>query len=52
MRATDHTFCSNNVNLVPANFLQRMLDEDEGSAKDQFLGDPDWLSEMQYNTIQ
>ena len=35
----------------PANFLRRMLDENEGSAKDQFLGDPDWLSEMQYNTI-
>ena len=27
-----------------------MLDENEGSGKDQFLGDPDWLSEMQYNT--
>ena len=26
-----------------------MLDENEGSAKDQFLGDPDWLSEMQYS---
>ena len=25
-----------------------MLDENEGSGKDQFLGDPDWLSEMQY----
>ena len=36
----------------PANFLRRMLDENEGSGKDQFLGDPDWLSEMQYNTIQ
>ena len=35
----------------PSNFLQRMLDENEGSGKDQFLGDPDWLSEMQYNTI-
>ena len=33
----------------PANFLRRMLDENEGSGKDQFLGDPDWLSEMQYN---
>ena len=33
------------------NFLQRMLDKNEGSGKDQFLGDPDWLSEMQYNTI-
>ena len=32
-------------------FLRRMLDENEGSGKDQFLGDPDWLSEMQYNTI-
>ena len=30
----------------PANFLRRMLDENEGSGKDQFLGDPDWLSEM------
>ena len=28
-----------------------MLEENEGSGKDQFLGDPDWLSEMQYNTI-
>ena len=35
----------------PANFLRRMLDENEGSGKDQFLGDPDWLSEMQYDTI-
>ena len=35
----------------PANFLRRMLDENEGSEKDQFLGDPDWLSEMQYNAI-
>ena len=35
----------------PANFLRRMLDENEGSGKDQFLGDPDWLSEMQYSTI-
>ena len=34
-----------------ANFLRRTLDENEGSGKDQFLGDPDWLSEMQYNTI-
>ena len=34
----------------PANFLQRMLNENEGSGKDQFLGDPYWLSEMQYNT--
>ena len=33
----------------PSNFLRRMLDENEGSGKDQFLGDPDWLSEMQYN---
>ena len=23
----------------------------KGSGKDKFLGDPDWLSEMQYNTI-
>ena len=30
----------------PANFLRRMLDQNEGSGKDQFLGDPDWLSEM------
>ena len=30
----------------PANFLRRMLDENEGSGKDRFLGDPDWLSEM------
>ena len=28
-----------------------MLDGKEDSGKDQFLGDPDWLSEMQYNTI-
>ena len=35
----------------PSNFLRRMLDENEGSGKDQFLGDPDWLSEMQYNAI-
>ena len=35
----------------PANFLRRMLEENEGSGKDQFLGDPDWLSEIQYNTI-
>ena len=33
----------------PSNFLGRMLNENEGSGKDQFLGDPDWLSEMQYN---
>ena len=33
----------------PANFLRHMLDENEGSGKDQFLGDPDWLSEIQYN---
>ena len=26
-----------------------MLDENEGSGMDQFLGDPDWLSEIQYN---
>ena len=37
--------------MSSANFLRRMLDEKEGSGKDQFLGDPDWLSEMQYNTI-
>ena len=37
--------------LEPANFLRRMLDKNEGSGKDQFLGDPDWLSEMQYNAI-
>ena len=36
---------------VPASFLRRMLDENEGSGKDQFLSDPDWLSEMQYNTM-
>ena len=36
----------------PSNFLQRMLDENEGSGKNRFLGDPDWFSEMQYNTIQ
>ena len=30
----------------PTNFLRRMLDEKEGSGKDQFLGNPDWLSEM------
>ena len=35
----------------PAIFLRRLLDENEGSGKDQFLADPDWLSEMQYNTI-
>ena len=28
-----------------------MLDESEGSEKDQLLGDPDWLSKMQYDTI-
>ena len=44
---------SSNISLPePANFLRRMLDENEGSAKDQFLGDPDWLSEMQYNTTK
>ena len=35
----------------PANFLWCMLDENEGSGKDQFLGDPDWSSEMQNSTI-
>ena len=35
----------------PADFLRHMLDENEGSGKDQFLSDPDWLSEMQYNTM-
>ena len=34
-----------------ANFLRRMLDENEGSGKDQFLDDPDWLSEMQYKSF-
>ena len=37
------------LNLVPrafSGFLQRMFDENEGSWKDQFFGDPDWLSEM------
>ena len=34
-----------------SNFLQSVFHENEGSGKDQFLGDPDWLSEMQYNTI-
>ena len=29
-----------------ANFLRRMLDKKEGSGKDQFLGDRDWLSEI------
>ena len=29
----------------PSNFLQRMLDENEG-LKDRFLGDLDWSSEM------
>ena len=33
----------------PANFLRCLLDENEGSGKDQFLADPDWLSEMQCN---
>ena len=33
----------------PANFLRRMLDQNEGSGKDQYLGEPDWLSEIQYN---
>ena len=28
-----------------------MLDKNEVSWKDQFLGYPDWLSEMQYNTM-
>ena len=32
----------------PANFLRRMLDENEGSEKDRFLGYPDWLSEIRY----
>ena len=27
----------------PSKFLRRMLDENEGSGKDQFLGDLDWL---------
>ena len=36
----------------PANFLRHMLDKNKGSGKDQFLGDPDWLSEMQYNAIR
>ena len=35
----------------PSKILRRMLDENEGSGNDQFLGDPDWFSEMQYNTI-
>ena len=35
----------------PSNFLQCMLYENEGSGKDQFLGDFDWLSGRQYNTI-
>ena len=35
----------------PSNFLRHMLNENEGSGKDQFLGDPDCLSEIQYNTI-
>ena len=35
----------------PANFLRCMLEKNEGSGKDQFLGDPECLSEMQYNTI-
>ena len=37
------------VRFNPANFLQRMLDENEDSGKDQFFGDPDWLSEIQSN---
>ena len=41
----------NTQSRSPASFLQRMLAENEGSGKDQFLGDPDCLSEMQYNTI-
>ena len=45
------TVLSSNLVPRPANFLQRMLDEKEGSGKDRFFGDPDWLSEMQYNTI-
>ena len=41
------------VNLVPraCKFLWRMLDENEGSGKEQFLFDLDSLSEIQYNTI-
>ena len=35
----------------PSNFSWCMLDENEVYVKGQFLGDPDWLSEMQYNTI-
>ena len=40
--------CKINPISIPerANFLRRMLDENEGTEKDQFLGDPDWLSEM------
>ena len=37
--------------LEPANFLWRMFDENKGSGKEQFLDDPDWLSEMQYDRI-
>ena len=36
----------NNLVLRVTNFLRRMLDENEASGKEQFLGDPDWLSEM------
>ena len=44
--------CTNAISFPePTNFLRRMLDENEGSGKDEFLGDPDWLSDMQYNTI-
>ena len=36
----------------PAHFLRRMLDANENSVNSvQFLGDPDWLTEIQYNTI-
>ena len=38
--------CSTISYPEPSNFLERMLDENEGSGKDRFLGDPDWLSEM------
>ena len=29
-----------------------MLDENEVSGKDQFLGDSDWLSKMQYTEVR
>ena len=41
------------MHATTKNFLksrsQSLLDENGGSRKGQFLADPDWLSEIQYN---